>query len=355
MGSRTAAEVFGAVASTSPTPGSASSKTFPTLPWGYFYTSASTDPALRNPATIRSTGSGWGSRPTSSGSPRAAQGVDNTTDPSRSLSGDQKKQNRLSGGPSTTSPLAYQGPQDWAMQTSLASMSRDNHIPQARDARQGWPGVSGDAASHSKRPSNMSLPSPSAPWQQIPPQISPVGMYHSANSPYPSALEFSAEDSSLPPVNSPWGVPMAQAQGYMYQGVTPPVGPLRQPAPAFPSYQQPSAPSLARSPGFPPGFAGSREFMNGSGVASYNHMPRRSQAAVATEGHSDQSLIDAWANDFGPRSAGSVPGAGFDGAPSQAPALRTDSRVVPVQLPGTEGSIWARGAKPNWNVKSQPK
>ena len=343
MGSKTAAEVFGA-ASTSPAPGSATSKTFPSLPWNYFFPTAPKDPSLRDLGTLRSPSNGWDSRPASSGSPRGAPGVPRMSESFASRSGEPVSQARLSGS-FAASPFAYHGPQDWAAQTALASMAVRDQSLQAQNIRQMWPEASSGSASHSKKSSSLS--SPSGPWQQGTSQV-PVATGHPAqNSPF-SLTGFSA-DSSLPPVNSAWGVPMAHAQAYPYQG---------QQSPGFPGSFT-SMHTSGYSPSMPPGLSGLQGTVYGNGAGydlattgrgdgGQNFPIHRSHADVAPQDYERQAAINSWSNYQGPRSAGAGT---FD---SSVPRVDGSNRIVPV-VPTMPHLTSAKGTRVDWNGKPKPK
>ncbi|AEO58063.1 hypothetical protein MYCTH_2305083 [Thermothelomyces thermophilus ATCC 42464] len=210
MGSASAAETFGARASGSSGPGSAAGgKVLPTLPWEYFY-KPSANPALQSSGT-NGLAAGWAangrafSRPTSSGN-----GL------------------QLGIGATAGSPLARQAQQryDSREQSRLLEEQEDilrsldlesvqtSQPRQSHDTRGGWPAVAAQSsssvigtASHSLQQQSTWLP-PASPWQtthgQNPTVTTTTGGV--PNSPF-STLNFSTNSSSIPAVNSPWGVP----------------------------------------------------------------------------------------------------------------------------------------------------
>ncbi|KAK3997309.1 protein SMG7 [Cladorrhinum sp. PSN332] len=172
MGSTTAQHVFGS-SSTSPGPGSATAKAFPTLPWTYFYT-----PAPVGNSAVRSSGDGSGS------------GVWDSSSSSRP---------DVSGG--ATQHLQYQ---------SAGSGSGDRTM---------WPEAGTSLAAQGRTSSNPfhgnNIWGPSANiWQagQAGGTQTSAAAGFSTNSLF-SSLSFS-QNSSMPPVNSPWGMP-SRAQGFV--------------------------------------------------------------------------------------------------------------------------------------------
>ncbi|KAK3357654.1 hypothetical protein B0T25DRAFT_566915 [Lasiosphaeria hispida] len=215
MGSVTAGDVFGPAASTSPAPGSATSKVIPTLPWEFFYPAEHTGTGPRNTATIRSAASGWGSRPGSSGNKGnnvignsiGIRGLEKLDDPFSSRSESLTKSSRL-GASTMTHSAAFPTTQDWTSQAGLDSKARGNQQLQADNIRGMWP----EAGINTSHNSTWGT----GPWQQQAPL--PVANDRPAlNPPFPSSMAFSGVGSSLPLVNSPWGLP-THAPGPMFQG-----------------------------------------------------------------------------------------------------------------------------------------
>ncbi|KAL2263667.1 hypothetical protein VTK26DRAFT_5698 [Humicola hyalothermophila] len=208
-----------------PMPGSAGAKAFPTLPWKYFY---DPDSATRNSRTS-TTAPGWNGD--GSGSPR----------PNSSGNFGQYR-----GGAPPGIPLAHHsengyengydnGDQLGLLDHEAAVLRSLNLGSELNDpanpplgggySTQGsWSGVHGDANF-----SRQSAWTPSVrPWQ------AGHGQARSAerlpNSPF-SSLDFSGTASSLPPVNSPWGMSAA--------------------APRFPAQGGPSGSAPAQAPSSP--------------------------------------------------------------------------------------------------------
>jgi hypothetical protein len=271
MDSAAVAEAFGAGASISPAPGSAGAKTFPGLPWDYFYTPEPMDSALRNPATSGTRG-GWGAN--GAGFPRPTSGGNAA---------------HLGTGTTTGNPLAHHTHQryDSFGRTKLvenpadALRSLDLGSDGVRQPQQGygasglWPNTAaaGMTSTHSPQ---QSIWAPSAsPWQtaygQNPAATTATGGV--PNSPF-STLNFSAAASSLPQVNSPWGLSTTAQRfsatqspsspsfpGAMYPGVS-------APSPSTSKYVSDYATAVAdqqASPGFAGAWPDARQPRTGSG------------------------------------------------------------------------------------------
>jgi protein SMG7 len=341
MGSRTADEVFGvAAAPTSPAPGSANSKTFPSLPWNYFVPTAPAESALRDKGAIRSPSHGWDSRPSSSGSPRNASFA--------------AKESRVSprnlarrSASHATSPYAYQGPQDWAAQTALANQALRERTLQTQNDQTRLDASTGRAL-HSKKSS--SLASPSGVWQQSPSHIPATTGQPTTNLAFSSG-GFSAVDSSLPPVNSPWGVPMAQVQAYEYQNAPSTGGSHSHPSVAYPGTQQPM-PGSVYSPGLPLGFTAPHSmYSNGTGyeLSSASAGDQGQGWGFAPEDFEKHAQANAWSNDYGPRSTGAQQT--FDGSDPRAGG---DTKIAPAMSTFPHPAS-GRGVSANWNTKPKPK
>lgn len=214
MGSK---DAWGTATSTSPTPGSATSKTFPSLPWNWVLDVGSGDPGPRHPSTVRSAGSGWDSRPGSSNSPMLVQGADDTSDPFISHGETRSNQGHLGSSAAPPRSSASRGKIDWAVQTAQDSKHRETGL-QALNIRNMWARADRESKLHNRQPSIGTAPFPWSPSiaeyqpQQYPAETSPVPQISS----FPSALEFST-DSSLPQVNSPMGLPAANMQAQVPQ------------------------------------------------------------------------------------------------------------------------------------------
>ncbi|KAK3375173.1 hypothetical protein B0H63DRAFT_269661 [Podospora didyma] len=211
MGSTTAGAGFGAPASISPKPGSATVKTFKTLPWEYFYTPAPVDAGLRTSVTGSASG-GWGldgsesSRPVSSGSAALRQEV-TTPDDQFTLRSEAQVRSLYDNGPE----------QHQSLHQSVGSSDRFHEQMQNHNLRGIWPEVGETSAPHTRKPSNHS---PSASWNNYRASngsnqwLQSSGARPSTNSPFSSSMAFSAT-STLPPVNSPRDLP-ANAFGNAY-------------------------------------------------------------------------------------------------------------------------------------------
>ncbi|KAL2200947.1 hypothetical protein P885DRAFT_73294 [Corynascus similis CBS 632.67] len=212
MGFAAAAEAFGAGASSNSAPGSAGAKAFPTLPWEYFYKPAA-NPALQNSNT-NGLAAGWAvnsgglPRPTSSGERLQLGTADIAGSPLTRPSHqryDSSGQSRL---------LDEQ--EEMLRSLSLGS-TQISQAQQAHGARGGWPtaavgsSTSGPGtASHHLQQSTWAQTA--NPWQNSsghnPAITATAGGV--PTSPF-STLNFSTNTSSMPPVNSPWGVPLHSA------------------------------------------------------------------------------------------------------------------------------------------------
>ncbi|KAK4123203.1 hypothetical protein N657DRAFT_634392 [Parathielavia appendiculata] len=200
MGSPAVAEVFGAGASSSPVPGSAGGKAFPTLPWEYFYKPAPVDSALRKPS-INGAGTVWEAggtvfpRPTSSGN--AAQLMSaainrNPLEPETHQRHDSLGRARLVDS------------QAEALQSLDLGLDQANQQHQGSAARGAWSSALAESSTPARGQQNLWAP-PACPWQTTYGQNG-AAAGRVPNSPF-STLNFSANTSSLPQVNNPWGLP----------------------------------------------------------------------------------------------------------------------------------------------------
>ncbi|KAK0621392.1 hypothetical protein B0T17DRAFT_494826 [Bombardia bombarda] len=298
MGSTTAGEVFGSGAPTSPVSGSANAKAFPTLPWDYFYTPAPVDGNLRKSATGNAPND-WRTiyslsvRPSTSGSAAAQpQGNGKMNQPFENHTGVQSQQ--WYGGippPGLTGQHGVSG-QPWPSKTDRDYDDRVNQSLQG----------------HLRTSSNVAQPttwsSPAGQWQ--------LGQHatkaHAAptNSPF-SFMAFSGNTSSLPQVNSPWGVPM-KAQGGTYAHPSPSAVSGSSPLGAGSTYSG----TMNHSPGIP--------YSNGSAYddtmahgrngmtspADRNYALGQAAtgpyaaAANAAEEYQRRALMSAWVDDYRP-------------------------------------------------------
>ena len=189
--------------STSPMPGSAGTKAFPTLPWKYFY---DPDSATRDPGA-GATAPGW--NVDGSGSPRPVSSGNTGQFRGAAPPGIPVARNGYDSEAGQMGPLEDEAGVLRAL--NLGSEFNDPVNPPlgGYGTRGSWSGVAGDANLPRQNPW-----SPSAnPWQTTQGQCSTAG--HAPNSPF-STLDFSGATSSLPPVNSPWG--LTAARGYPSQG-----------------------------------------------------------------------------------------------------------------------------------------
>lgn len=265
MDSAAVAEAFGAGASSSPAPGSAGAKRFPTLPWEYFYKPPA-NPALRSDANAMA--ANWGangggfSRPTSSGN--AAQfGV----------------------GTATGNPLARQAHQRYGslgqskavegqaevLQSSESAASRAGQPQQAYGTRGGWHNAAAEGLAPSPLGTAPNLPQqntwapPVSPWQNANGQLPPATTGAALNSPFPT-FNFASTASSLPQVYSPWGVPAAVNR--------------------FPTAQSPSSPSrtsAAYTGGAIPSPSGGRYATDYASAMAGGHVSQNSFAGAWTD------------------------------------------------------------------------
>jgi len=346
MGSRTAAEVFGASATTSPAPGSATSKAFPSLPWNYFMD----QPNSKNSPTVRSPGSGWNSRPGSSGGPMGfpgANGADDSFSPANETRGSRSRHHS---GVFAASPL---GTERFPGQAGNETRGATTKAPHLQNARNPWPNAENHLTApiaHTREFSNTST----STWA-----TSPVLWQHSGPqpaaqpSPFSSSMAFTG-DSSMPVVNSPWGVPM----GALQPG---PSALMTSTLAAQQSYSQ-SPSALAHTGG---AYGDESAFGWASTHGQYN-APSQVDRGYATypsptpgthisraEHVGRQVLMDTWTNDMGPRSS---------------TFATTDDANAPVALRAANpSSLTPRGGQSsnrvnpapsvgrlNWNLKSKP-
>lgn len=170
MSSVAAPEPPAAALSASPVPGSPKAKPFPTLPWNYFYSPVPVGSTMRN--------SGMGGTPT--------------------WSADSPGSTRLANQP-------LQGQNIRGAWLGAAGNGHSNNDSRAATAAAA---ASPRQQQHFRRPS-------ASPWETGQSHYHPATFTnsHMANSPF-SNLDFSSNASSLPPVNSPWGLPAAAQQRF---------------------------------------------------------------------------------------------------------------------------------------------
>ncbi|KAL1838011.1 hypothetical protein VTJ49DRAFT_3134 [Mycothermus thermophilus] len=200
MDSTGVAQAFGVSTSMSPAPGSEGQKAFPGLPWNYFYNPEPVGSALRNPSS-GAPRPGWegtgdaGFRPSSSGNAAVKA----------SMLGLQTSQpHRRTGSLGLTRPLDDQIQALRNLDLGSNGPGPSQHIQQ--NPAGGW---STTTANVWVSPEQQQTPlasqqkniwgPPDTPWKTTTGQV--------PHSPF-STFTFSANSSSLPAVNSPWGVAM---------------------------------------------------------------------------------------------------------------------------------------------------
>ncbi|KAK3940494.1 protein SMG7 [Diplogelasinospora grovesii] len=243
MGSTTAREVFAAAAPTSPALGSATAKAFPSLPWNYFYTPTAMENGHPSPAAVQA------QSPWKADSPSSSRPV------------------------STGNAMQLQGNEDMSglfMTGSGAQMQN----------RYGSPAQQPRAASHAFSSALWGTPATAGQWPQAAqqPQQAAVNRRSSTNSSF-SSLAFSASNSSLPQVNSPWGVPMNQ-QVNMAQAL---------------AFSSAAAQSSSSALGTFPGSTADAGLIYGSGNQS------AAAGVYAAEEYNQQALLNALVSDYRPK------------------------------------------------------
>jgi hypothetical protein len=269
MGSAAVAGGFGAGASSSPVPGSSGGKAFPTLPWDYFYKPAPVDSALRNSAT-NGAGTAWGAsgsgfpRPTSSGN--AGQRVDET------INGNPLAQIHQRHGSQGQSRLVEN--QADALRSLDLGADHVSQQPQGYSARGVWSNTPAESSSTARgvasNPLQQSPWAPSSnPWQNTYGQNTTAAS-GVPNSPF-STFNFSANSSSLPQVNSPWGLPTTAQRFPPTQSPVSPNHPGGYPSGSVPSplgsrYASDYATAMAdgHSQAYANGWSGARHARTGS-------------------------------------------------------------------------------------------
>ncbi|KAL2137374.1 hypothetical protein VTI74DRAFT_3314 [Chaetomium olivicolor] len=268
MDSAVVAAAFGSGSSASPVPGSAGTKSFPTLPWDYFYTPA---PPGVNTGTSGAV-PGWGAngsgftRPASSG--HAAQ--------------------HGTGG-AASNPLARQAHQRYSSmgQSTLADGQAEALRALSLGLERGYGGANGAWSSNplyqSQSQSQKHWGPSGNPWQTT------YGSQNQATtttgliptSPF-STFEFT-ETSSLPQVNSPWGIPAVTAQRFAS------------------GTQSPTSPGHVRAnAGYPGGPIPPPSTTGYAAACSYG-----AATAAAAEERISQAARNAWSDVRQPRSGAS--------------------------------------------------
>ncbi|KAL2019524.1 hypothetical protein VTK56DRAFT_9558 [Thermocarpiscus australiensis] len=320
IGSTMAGETSVSAAPASPVPGSAGTKPIPTLPWNYFYTPAPVDPALRN-SSAGSTARGWeadgsgSSRPASSGAAATA--------------GNPLARRSHSRFDSFGSTLLMEDQAEALRSLALDSNfnERVGQPPQEYGTRGLWSGAE-DGMRLTANPLQHNAWGPSGdPWQPS------QGQHLSATNPAPassfSALDFS-NTSSLPPVNSPWGLPAAQ------RGAA---------APSAPAMQSPSSLNPLRAyPGVAsPGVAYGNENPTYSAATTHGEATPAFPSPTSNRYATDQPTAGAYAagmaDGYEPRvSPNAWPNVRMPTSGANQPLAAGENWPSPIQKPTTVGA-----------------
>lgn len=346
MGSRMAGEVFGASSTTSPAPGSATSRAFPSLPWNYFMD----QPNSKNPPTVRSPGSGWNSRPGSSGSPMGFPGANGVDDPLSPANETRGSRSRHHSGVFAASPL---GTERFPGQAGNDTRGTTTKAAQLQTARNAWP----DAENHLRAPVAQTRDfsnSSTSTWATSPIPWQNSGAQPAAQpSPFSSSMAFTGE-SSMPAVNSPWGVPMAALRPGPSASMTSTLA-------AQQSYAQ-TPTALGHVGGVYGdesafGWASTQGQYNGPSQVDRGYATHPSPAPGTHISRAEhigrQVLMDTWTNDMGPRSS--------------TFATAEDANAPLALRAANQASLTPRGGQTsnrfnpapsvgrlNWNLKSNP-
>ncbi|KAK0673886.1 hypothetical protein QBC41DRAFT_103979 [Cercophora samala] len=241
MGSSTANEVFGAASSSPiPNPGSATGKTFPTLPWSYFLDSGAGGPVTKNNGAGPGS-NGWdtsmSARPASQGNPA-----------------------HLAGNHGFNNPLAHHQHRS----SASGSFSRDRVNQLQGYSRDPWQQSGNSMASQGRTASNP---------------LSQQNIWGPSSSPFSGSYNFSANPSSLPSVNSPMGLPMrTSGLGYQQSNTA-----ARSPLSGNPLRAYPTGPDGGHiNP--PPGFG-----VNAAAALADSVYTTSSQPSPSAYGHGHQS------------------------------------------------------------------
>jgi hypothetical protein len=211
MHTNTANEVFGpALTTTSPGPGSATAKSFPSLPWNYFYTPTPQKGGPPKPDLHQA----WHSASGQAGS-SSAPGCDDVKSPSHSRKESYGQMNQTLTRPSRKQ--ADQFPSGSKQDGSKGSARLPSNEPSpAWTQTTDWGSLQNALMMEQSRISGPTeLHSPQAQGS-----AGPRGSLSIMNTAFPSTA-FSENTSSLPPVNSPWGLP-PNAHKHMQEPVAPP-------------------------------------------------------------------------------------------------------------------------------------
>ncbi|KAK4169272.1 protein SMG7 [Cladorrhinum sp. PSN259] len=251
MGSTTVQNVFGS-SSTSPGPGSATGRAFPTLPWNYFYTPAP---------------------------------VGNSDDTVGSVVWDNSSLTRPADSGNTAQNLQYQ---------PAGSGSRDHGV---------WPEAGMTLSAQGRTSSNPlqgnDIWGPSAnTWQAgqaRAPQSSAAAGFP-PKSPF-SSLSFSP-NSSIPPVNSPWGLP-SKAQGFTSHQRVSSHSPLTA-NPLHAAYTN----AYGNAVNAPPGFGPVPLAMQAAALR--RHASEQFTPSNLTDGYDKQVLMNAWLEPYAQKPVGGM-------------------------------------------------
>ncbi len=289
MDSAAVAEAFGVGSSSSPAPGSAGAKAFPTLPWGYFYTPAPVGSGLRNSGTYGA-GADWGmngsgaARPASSGN-AARLGVGAITGNSPVRQTHHQRYDSLN----QPRPVENQ-----AEALQFLDLGSDNGQPaQGYGTRGAWPNAAAQGST-AMAPAQHSPWGPSGnPWQSAYGQ-QPAAGGRVPNSPF-STFNFSSTTSSLPRVNSPWGL---QTAAQRFSATQSPSSP--NPLGAYPGGSLPSPTDNRYTNDYAAAVADAQasQAFGGGGVWSDARQPRNGFSAQPPPG------LDIWGNLNRPPAAG---------------------------------------------------
>lgn len=301
MTSATAIDVFGAAAPASPALGSAN-KAIPTLPWNYFYNPSPTGNGAQRSPYGHDLGTWKGEdssslRPGSSGPamPGKAFGEMGGSVPTLK---DQQTRHRLSGQHTITpadSPTASHATANiWARNSGVSSTNFNQSV-QDTNIRDMWPKSSDRSNSMTNQ---MPPASQSSTWGGTAAVHWQPGHNHSAaargstNSPFAST-HFSANTSSLPSVNSPWGVSAGRTRNSFAQST---------PSPLATQQSSPFANGSPTGVGYGNGQA-YEAYGRGNAMAhpdrgyGFNHPSAAAYGAMKAGEYDRQALLNALAND----------------------------------------------------------
>ena len=364
-------KIFGAPPPASPV----APKPIPTLPWNYFYTPAPVEAGARSAS---GNSPGWEqpfapvtSRPSTA---RNATPVLAIEGKNSTLAFRSPRQSHNSGEPS---PLQSGGHRTSTSElVGLGSVSGPDLAENTNNTLKGYGHGARDAWTGAKI--NTTNTPPANPWG------APAGRWElGQNSPLGqtvpqssfSSLSFSGMDSSLPPVNSPWGVSMKAPQAALGTGQSPVWRDHVRSSSGLSSSMRLAQTNMDRNstPGLPSPIGGAYDSM--AAYADGNNSPAGLPAASgynapqSDEYQRQQASMNAWINDYQPKMTPPPglmpppgltpppglmpPGAGpFVGVP-QGQAVRAGTIQKPRQLPTREPFGPGENGKTNFN--SMPK